>query len=90
MSSCVLQYTYIHTVNLHLDVILINIKKITLIVILPYITWGLIWDSKTKERKESQLQDIEFSQVHLFVIVYCIYTPTGKREDLWETRVKRP
>ena len=20
----------------------------------------------------------------------CIYTPTGKREDLWETQVKRP
>ena len=20
----------------------------------------------------------------------CIYTPTGKREDLWETRAKRP
>ena len=33
-------------------------------------------------------QDIEFSQVYyyyLFVIVYCIYTPTGMREDLWET-----
>ena len=24
------------------------------------------------------------------VIVYCIYTPTDKREDLWETHVKRP
>ena len=24
------------------------------------------------------------------VIVYCIYTPTGKREDLWESHVKRP
>ena len=24
------------------------------------------------------------------VIVYCIYTPTGKREDLWEPHVKRP
>ena len=23
------------------------------------------------------------------VIVNCIYTPTGKKEDLWETRVKR-
>ena len=22
--------------------------------------------------------------------VLYIYTPTGKREDLWETRVKRP
>ena len=36
---------------------------------------------------------IEFSQLYyyfLFVIVYCIYTPTGKREDLWETQVKRP
>ena len=38
MSSCVSQYTYIHTVDLPLDVILINIKKITLIAILPYIT----------------------------------------------------
>ena len=35
-------------------------------------------------------QDIELSQVYLFVIVHCIYTPTGKREDLWETHVKRP
>ena len=34
--------------------------------------------------------DIEFSQVYLFVIVYCIYTPTGKREDLWDAHVKRP
>ena len=34
------------------------------------------------------MRDIEFSQVYLFVIVYC--TPTGKREDLWETHVKRP
>ena len=24
------------------------------------------------------------------VIVNCIYTPTGKREDLWETCVKTP
>ena len=24
------------------------------------------------------------------VIVNCIYTPTGKRGDLWETHVKRP
>ena len=24
------------------------------------------------------------------VIEYCIYTPTGKRDDLWETHVKRP
>ena len=24
------------------------------------------------------------------VMVNCIYTPTGKREDLWETHVKRP
>ena len=28
--------------------------------------------------------------MYLFVIVYCIYTPSGKREDLWETHVKRP
>ena len=43
--------------------------------------------------KPKLLQDIEFSQVYyyyLFVILYCIYTPTGKREDLWETCVKRP
>ena len=39
-------------------------------------------------RKPKLLQDIEFSQVYLFVIVYC--TPTGKREDLWDTHVKRP
>ena len=27
----------------------------------------------------------------LYIYTYmCIYTPTGKREDLWETRVKRP
>ena len=24
------------------------------------------------------------------VTVYCIYTPTGKREDLWNSCVKRP
>ena len=24
------------------------------------------------------------------MIVYCIYTPTGKREDLWDAHVKRP
>ena len=30
------------------------------------------------------------NSVYLFVIVYCIYTPTGKREDLWETHVKIP
>ena len=35
-------------------------------------------------------QDIEFSQVYLFVIVHVYYTPNGKREDLWETHVKRP
>ena len=26
--------------------------------------------------------------MYLFVIAYCIYTPTGKRQDLWETCVK--
>ena len=39
--------------------------------------------------KPKLLCDIEFSQVYIFVIVYCIYTPTGKREDLWETHVNR-
>ena len=34
------------------------------------------------------MRDIDLNQVYLFVIAYCIYTPTGKREDLWETRVK--
>ena len=24
------------------------------------------------------------------VIVYCIYIPAGKRDDLWEMCVKRP
>ena len=36
------------------------------------------------------MQDIDLSQVYLFVIAYCIYTPTGKREDLWDAHVKRP
>ena len=36
------------------------------------------------------LRNIDLSQVYLFVIVYCIYTPTGKREDLWDARIKRP
>ena len=73
--------------------------------VLPYITWGLIWDPKTKgdlkakldsktneikESLESLLQDIDLSQVYLFVIAYFIYTPTGKREDLWDALVKRP
>ena len=29
----------------------------------------------------------------IIIIIFirdCIYTPIGKREDLWETRVKRP
>ena len=26
----------------------------------------------------------------LLFICDCIYTPTGKIEDLWESRVKRP
>ena len=39
-------------------------------------------------RKPKLLQDIDLSQMYLFVIAYCVYTPTGKREDLWETHVK--
>ena len=33
---------------------------------------------------------IIFYKPAIRVIVYCIYTPTSKREDLWESRVKRP
>ena len=50
MSSFVLQYIrLIHTyaVNLPLDIP----YKERLSTILPYITWGLIWDPKTKDNK---------------------------------------
>ena len=33
---------------------------------------------------------IIFCKPVIRVIVYCIYTPTGKREDLWKSHVKRP
>ena len=33
---------------------------------------------------------IIFCKPVIRVIVYCIYTTTGKREDLWESHVKRP
>ena len=33
---------------------------------------------------------IIFCKPMIRVIVYCIYTPTGKREDLRESGVKRP
>ena len=33
---------------------------------------------------------IIFFKPMIRMIVYCIYTPTGKREDLWESYVKRP
>ena len=71
--------------------------------VLPYITWGLIWDPKTKGiskldsktneikeslRKSKLLQNIYLSQVYLFVNVYS--SRTGKREDLWDACVKRP
>ena len=46
-NSCVSQYTHIHAVNLPLDAM--PIKKIALITILPYKTWGFIQDFKTKE-----------------------------------------
>ena len=71
--------------------------------VLPYITWGLIQDLKTKGISKligfqnqgipieaKLLRDIDLSQVYLFVIAYCIYTPTGKREDLWDACEKRP
>ena len=41
-------------------------------------------------RKLKLSRYIDLSQAYLFVIVYCIFTPTGKREDLWDARVKRP
>ena len=41
--------------------------------------------SKTNEIKESlesqnYHKNIDLSQVYLFVIVYCVYNPTGKRK----------
>ena len=44
-------YTYINAVDLPLDSLIKEKNNSTL---LPYITWGLVWDSKTKETKESQ------------------------------------
>ena len=61
--------------------------------VLPYITWGLIRDPKTKgiskldsktneimESLESQklLQNIDLSQVYLFVNAYCTLMVRGK------------
>ena len=48
---CVLQCTYVRHVrdNIHDPIPLDKLKNHTA---LPYITWGLIWDSKNK-RKES-------------------------------------
>ena len=69
MSSCVLQYinpTHIYAVNLPLD---ITCKERTSSV-LPYITWGLVQDSKTKDNK-----GIPTLQ---FVIVFMSYTKPGK------------
>ena len=42
---CVLQCTYIND-NIHDPIPLDNLKNHT---VLPYITWGLIWDLKGKE-----------------------------------------
>ena len=33
---------------------------------------------------------IKCTYILLLIIHECIYTPTGKREDLWESHVKRP
>ena len=69
MSSCVLQYinpTHTYTLNLPLD---ITCKERSS-SILPYITWGLIWDSKTKDNKG--IPTLKFA------IVFKSYTKPGK------------
>ena len=62
MSCCVLQYirhTDKYTVNLPLD---ISHNKGSFSSILPYITWGLIWNLKTKNDKRIPTGKIEISQ----------------------------
>ena len=71
MSSCVLQYINpidIYAVNLPLDIT----YKERLSSVLPYITWGLVWDSKTKDNKGIPTPK--------FAIVFDSYTKPGKIE----------
>ena len=92
MSSCVSQYT-LHTIIYSIITprhIKINQLDHTALHNMGAHPGFQNWGNKGIPIKPKLSWDIELSQVYLFVIVYCIYTPTGKRKDLWETHVKRP
>ena len=86
MSSCVSQYTHICAVNLPLDII--PIKKITLITVLPNITWRLIWDSKLRripvKLKLLQLTGkSEFSQTYSYCLFVMVFIPLLVRGKIY-------
>ena len=47
--------------------------------------------SQTKGISKQNYHENQFKpSIYIYDCVLYIYTPTGKREDLWETHVKRP